>query len=317
MLLSWNGSSPNLQSEKCPPLSQIAPRLKILRLRSQQPLALKVCEAPGHWTSRINSNLPSFLPGNPCWLTLGWLMQLHLLTHQIHKFHQIPPGIAVPKPEQPLWTTVDLVAEDPNCPTKLPMIPPESKWHCHHSEAPGEDAWRAREHPFPARSIQSCVFKHKQKLDSSISKVANIPTSKTRAPKKSLIRVQDLSVPKCQSQSQSPKLIRSLICASKHWCTERCSCWKAMSASTNSTCDHGGDFDRWQHYMPDIDTIIHLLYQLVTNIPVIILSHLGQTNIPIIILSHLGQTNIPIIILSHLGQTNIPIIILSHLGHKC
>ena len=48
----------------------------------------------------------TFLPGNPCWLTLdtlGWLMQLHLLTHQIHKFHQIPPGIAVPNPEQPLF----------------------------------------------------------------------------------------------------------------------------------------------------------------------------------------------------------------------
>ena len=64
-----------------------------------------------------------------------------------------------------------------------------------------------------------------------------------------------------KSESLSPKLIRkSLICASKHWCTERWSCWKAMSASTNSTCAWPprrlwwNVFDRW-HYMPDIDAM--------------------------------------------------------------
>lgn len=71
----------------------------------------------------------TFLPENPCWLTLdtlGWLMRLHLLTDtrctnsiRFHLESQYPI-------QNNHCSTVDLVADE---------------WHCHHSEAPGEDAW--------------------------------------------------------------------------------------------------------------------------------------------------------------------------------
>lgn len=99
----------------------------------------------------------TFLPGNPCWLTLdtlGWLMQLHLLTHQIHKFHQIPPGIAVPNPEEPLfdcWSS--------SSPSDIATTPKLQE------KTPGA---RERGNPELTRSIQTCVFKHKKKLDSPI-----------------------------------------------------------------------------------------------------------------------------------------------------
>ena len=89
-------------------------------------------------------------------------------------------------------STVDLVAEDPNFPTKLPMIRPESEWHCHHSEAPGEDAWRQRfasrnwthlnlqrlqTFQLPKQELQKIPNKSPRSFSSKVSKSVNHPNS--------------------------------------------------------------------------------------------------------------------------------------------